>query len=93
MLGLFADLEWLGDLAWNIGCIMVSEQNFELSNIFEEIPITINPGIPGNTEWTSDPDKKITNQGGLSILSESYPKMYIIIISQRCNISPNLFFR
>jgi hypothetical protein len=80
VLGSFADLEWLGDLAWNMGCIMVSEQNFEL-NVFEEIPITVSAGIPENTERGSMHNERVSNQAGLlSFMQQSHRKTRMTII-------------
>ena len=71
VLGSFADLEWLGDLAWNMGCIMVSEQHCELPNVFEEIPVSISSGVTLNTERESPHNENLRSRGGLFMLSSS----------------------
>lgn len=37
MLGSFADLEWLGDLCWNMGCILVSDTHAHSIDVFDNI--------------------------------------------------------
>ena len=61
LLGSFADLEWLGDLSWNMGCIMVSEQHCDSLNVFEEIPVTTQHS---NGERSRGESQKVHSQGG-----------------------------
>ena len=58
ILGSFANLEWLGDLSWNIGCIMVSEHYCEVFNAFEGIPVTNSPQIIAVSENANKSENK-----------------------------------
>jgi hypothetical protein len=40
VLGSFADLEWLGDFSWNVGCIMISKKCAHPSDVFSDLPLT-----------------------------------------------------
>lgn len=40
LLGSYADLEWLSDLSWNMGSMMISEQHCDSPNVFDELPST-----------------------------------------------------
>jgi hypothetical protein len=40
VLGSFADLEWLGDFSWNLGCIMISKKRAHPSDVFRDLPLT-----------------------------------------------------
>lgn len=43
VLGTYGNLEWMGDLSWNLGCIMLSENNCHSTDIFSEIPFSLSP--------------------------------------------------
>lgn len=43
VLGTYSNLEWMGDLSWNLGCIMLSENNCHSTDIFSEIPLSASP--------------------------------------------------
>ena len=40
ILGSFADLEWLGDICWNMGCILVSDTHAHSMNVFDDILVS-----------------------------------------------------
>ena len=69
VLGSFANLEWLGDLSWNIGCIMISEHYCEVLNAFEGIPVTNSPQIiAAPTRTTKSQNRiEINSRAGLLV--------------------------
>jgi hypothetical protein len=53
VLGTYGNLEWMGDLSWNLGCIMLSENNCHSSDIFSEIPFSVSPSKSVSVEGKS----------------------------------------
>lgn len=53
VLGTYGNLEWMGDLSWNLGCIMLSENNCHSSDIFSEIPFSVSPSKSASAEGKS----------------------------------------
>lgn len=47
-MGTYANLEWMGDISWNLGCIMLSENNCHSVDVFSEIPFSapISKAVP-----------------------------------------------
>jgi hypothetical protein len=53
VLGTYGNLEWMGDLSWNLGCIMLSENNCHSLDIFSEIPFSVCPSKSASVEGKS----------------------------------------